>query len=351
MLKSKKEFKRIVAQILKTSETELIETPMSISDSMTGNIEDGFDGSIFCFYHQSTGKKYVAKIKGSSYVENVCNVMNTEGSAEFKEKFEKAASVFNIIDSFIREKCIYEGIFGFSAQFIPAYYGSYCTNDTCIIVIEYLEINQEKLNFARIADFLAGLHDQYLGMESTAEAFCVSKTSMEDYLGFQQIDELIIEKIEKWYPDFPADALNDLKQFYREPQTVYQLLSKHERTICHGDFSVKNISFTDGRLVVYDWELSTYNHPEFDLVTFLVLFPKCIDSDFINYFTGLYLQQVSKRQRLIISDSDFKELMAFNIKLYMTTRFHAMMIICRNVPMPYMGVAIQNWLTLYNHYC
>ena len=351
MIKNKKEFKQIVAQILRTDENTLTEIPMHISDSMTGDIEDGFDGSIFCFCNINTGKKYVAKIKGSSYVKNVCDVMNTKNSSEFRRFFEKGAPAFNIIDSFVREKNIYEGVTGFTSDFFPQYYGSWYSDDTCVFVIEYLDICQDNLDFSAIANFLAGLHNQFLGMDALMDSFRVSKTHADDFREMRKIDRIIFDEIAKGYIDFPDKALKAIREFYEEPDIIYKQLTQNERTLCHGDFSVKNISFTANKLIVYDWELATFNHPEFDLVTFFVLFPKLINSTFIDLFTDLYLKQCEKRPRLHTNMEKFKDLMAFNTKLYMVTRFHEMMIICRSVSMPYMKVAIKNWLTLFNHYC
>lgn len=346
MIADKSSLLNVVADVLSLPSDRLSFCPLSVADSMSGAIEEGFDGSIFCLKTDS-GKRYVAKRKCLSFIERVGESMNPFASPEFRAIYRKAYGVFYIRESHLREHYIYDGIDPSLRPCLPLYYGSYKSPAECVHVMEYLPILRDKIDLKGAAAFLARLHAVYAGREKAARDLHANIPTPSDYTAARPLSAMLYDNIQRLYPDFPQEILKDMRAFSDDANAMACGLNTWQRTLCQGDFCVKNMTFLPRGIRVYDWELATFNHPAFDLISFLVHYPVPIDDRLIEDWIGSYRNAASTCERLEpLSD----KCLAFNVRLYMATRFHAMMNICRSVDMPYMPVSIANWLKLYRTY-
>lgn len=348
MIEDKNSLRLGAAKLLGLEAGRLIFEPLKVIGSMSGKIEDGFDGSLFCLRDSVTDTSYVVKMKSASFTENVGAAMAPEGYPGFEEAFKRGWGVFYIRDSYKREMGVYSGLEPGLKRYIPKYYGSVLSGDTAAHVMEKLEIVQCPVNIDAAARFIAKLHAKYLNDLASAKRLGANIPVLSDYENAREMSHMLLEGAAKIYPSFTADIVRVMHGFACDAENNYRLLNDFDRTLCQGDYCVKNMSFIRGGAVIYDWELATYNSPQFDLASFLVHYPDRIDESIINGFLNTY-----KRESECLGNTQgamFEDGLRFNIMLYMATRFHAMMNISAKVDMPYMPTSVGNWLYLFKYF-
>lgn len=317
---------------------------LDVNGSMSSKIEDGLDGSIFRFKLLFNGKTIIVKMKNSSFINNVGETMNYYGLDSFRENYKMGFGLFYTRNCHSREKYIYSYLDDSLKKYIPHYYGSIdVSSQECLHIMEDIPIVQSPVRIDYIIDFLSDLHERYYEDEKAVEKMMVNIPTLDDFHFGKHLSDVLFSNIQKLYPNFPSEIINDLKDFSNNPQYIFEQLHSFPLTICHGDFAIKNLSFIEKRVVVYDWELSTFNNPEFDLVSFMVFYPTELTSNLISNIINRYYGKIKKRICY-----DVQSALYFNTKLLMASRFHAMMNIALRVEMPYMDSAINNWIYLYN---
>lgn len=349
MIYSKEELKQMIAAKLKLCESSLESVPINIKNSMTSKLEDDNSDSIFRFFNKDSGIYLVAKVKTNAFIDNVGLAMNYYKDAKFAEEYARGNSIFYTRECFRREKYVYEQIDSSFAKYVPQYYGSIESGNNCVYIIEYLDICQQAVDLEAAAVFIAKLHVKYLNSMEDAIKMHINIHTKYDYTNAKNLSMMLLHNVESLYPDFSRKALIDLRTFVLAFEENFDKLSSERRTICHGDFCVKNMTFLPIGIKVYDWELSTFNNPEFDLSAFLVHYPTCLNEKIVSSFMDSYLKCYNSLTVNKISAIKLREMLRFNVYIYMTTRFNAMMNICQFVSMPYMKESIYNWQFLYNY--
>lgn len=350
-MNTKKELIQAVASFFDEDDASVCFLPMNISGSMSSKIEDGLDESIFRLKFLNTGKTVIAKLKNNSFIANVGETMNVFESETFREKYAKGYGLFYTRDCYRREKYVYSLLDASLHQYLPKYYGSIDVGKKeCLHLMEDLEICHSPIDKKQIIDFLSDLHIRYMSDSISAIKMCINIPTIEDYENGISISHELFGNIRKLYPDFPEKILKELVFFYGNPEGMFTELHSFPLTVCHGDFAVKNLTFLRNRLSVYDWELATFNNPEFDLVSFLIFYPDALDDKTVNGIIDGYCNRILQKRGMKAFDYNVKNAIGFNVKLLMCSRFHAMMNIATRVDMPFMRTSIKNWLFLYRRF-
>lgn len=347
-MNTKAELIRHVANFFGTSENMVEVQPLEVKNSMSSQIEDGLDGSIFRLYLKEENRSVIVKMKNKSFINNVGETMNYFSSQSFRESYAKGFGLFYTRNCFCREKFVYALLDENLKRFVPRYFGSIdVSEDECLHLLEDLQINQYPVNVDHLVDFLSALHLTYWNNSSVTEKMMINSPTVEDYKNGSAISHVLFENVRKLYPTFPSDILEELESFSSDGDKMFKELNFFPRTLCHGDFAVKNLTFLENQAVVYDWELATFNNPEFDLVSLLVFYPDKLDDELIESVCNRYYDKIKSKKVL---HYDTNSALLFNTKLLMGSRFHAMMNIAMKVNMPFMELAIQNWICLFRHF-
>lgn len=347
-MNTKKELISVIAQYFGKDEELLRLLPINVSGSMSCQIEEGLDGSIFRLQFTDSGKTIIVKMKNNSFIANVGETMNYTNSQKFRNNYLNGYGLFYTRDCFCREKYIYTLLDKSLIRYVPKYYGSIDVSDQeCLHLMEDIDIIQNPVNNDYVSDFLSDLHSVYYNDFSSAKSMIVNMPMVEDYRQGVLLSRDLFDNIKNIYLDFPRDILESIRLFYEAPNQMYKQLLSFPRTICHGDFAIRNISFLKNQLAVYDWELSTFNNPEFDLVSFLTFYPDDLTEAIVDSVLKGYYEKMKKKRCVTRIEYDVKKALLFNTLLLMCTRFHAMMNISMRVNMPFMNKAIGNWLFLY----
>ena len=316
MLKSRKELLQEIANFFKQDIADFEFRSLTISSSMTSNIEDGLDGSIFRLHDKSKNRDFIVKMKSQSFVNNVGQAMNYTCNTVFEKDYEKGYGMFYIRDSYIREKFMYGMLSDSLRKYLPTYYGTIeLPDETCLHLIELLEMNKQPIKLSYVVDFLVDLHCTYWQQEDCIKEMNANIPTLEDYVNAIPITEQLLKNISVLYDFFEPETLEILRRFAHNPQYLYKSLCDFPQTLCQGDFNMRNITFYPNCIKSYDWELATYNNPTFDIVSFLVDYPTQLNQDICDEIFDTYTQKMIERMPEL-KNLDWKKSLHFNIILF-----------------------------------
>ncbi|MBO5776765.1 MAG: hypothetical protein J6R35_05275 [Clostridia bacterium] len=338
MIYTHEEIKSFIANCLSVPQEDIVFKSAQATCSMTARLEDG--GSDTLLGIECGGKEYIVKIKSTAFDDNVCDAMNYLDLKEFNEYFSRGKNLFYIRDSYNREAKMYRA-FGSIKDYFPKIYGSASDASRSILLMEKLKIERTP-NDKEAAAFLIKLHSLYNRIED-AQALGANVHTAEDYVAATDISLKLIDYIELAYPDFPKAIIKAAQEFVYNYQSNFNKMTTYPRTLCHVDFTINNTTTAEG-FKAYDLELATYNNGEFDLISYLYHYPIVLNDSCTNELLNAYY--LGKNSTL----SDNLEVVKLNVVLYFCTRFHAMMLIAKKLPMPYMGVSIENAKYLFNRF-
>lgn len=333
MIYSKEEILSFVKTTLGCEDVTLGE--IATSGNMTARIEDG--GELTILGATVGGKDYVIKMKSVAFETNVGDAMNYFSTSEFRESYEKGKYIFYIRDSVNREMKVYPA-FSCIKESLPKIYGAQSDGKRSILLMEKLDISREQ-NHVALGMVLRKLHAIY-PLESEARNIGANVHVREDYINAKALALRLIDSIERVYPTFPRPILERARKGANEFGALYDKMVSYPRCLCHGDLTANNMTTTPS-VRLYDFELATYNNPEFDLVSYLVHYPTLLNKEIVEDFLCAYYEK---------NEGIKKEVLSLNVLLYFITRFNAMMMISKRVNMPYMEVSIQNYIFLFDYF-
>lgn len=332
MIYSKDEIKDFIKRVLNTRSEVTLER-LKATGNMTARLEDGGEETLLKAVVE--GREYVVKMKSRQFESNVGDAMNYFGSEEFFKHYKKGKYIFYIRDSVVREQKMYSA-FSVVKESLPKIYGAQSDKTRSIVIMEKLEISREPKD-EELAELLKKIHGEYPRLEDAVKVGANVHVK-EDYLQAKELSLALIESVKKVFPAFPNELLIKARKLAEDYGKTYEKMASFGRCVCHGDLTINNMTTTPS-IKLYDWELSTYNNPEFDLVSYLVHYPTLLTDGEINRFLLAYYGDKETLENK-------KEALNFNVLLYFVTRFSAMMMISRKLDMPYMDTSIANYVYL-----
>jgi hypothetical protein len=251
--------------------------------------------------------------------------------------------VFSLDDSGLREIQIYKSVDEHIKGFMPNYYGGVCDINRNMMFIENVGVFEEN-DTARIMDFLSTLHMTYYGKSEYSEKAGAGSYSVVDFNNERSKLSMMLESVAKNYKSFPVSIVEDFRGYLNDLDCIYSKVLKYGKTLCHGDFSTKNMKKSNGKLKVYDWELSVYFVPEFDLITYLVNSTDRIEDSYIEKTLVQYFNLVNFRN----NKDEFYECIKLTSIFFFLERFIGVMILNLAKKLPYMQIAIDNYIAINN---
>ena len=337
MIYSKNEIINFITTTLNVDASKISLTTLNADGNMTAKLEEGGSDSLILVKVDS--KEYVLKTKSNAFGKNVCDAMNYLQESSFIEKFKKGYAIFYIRDNYNREEKVYKIIEKFS-MYTPKLFGAISDNNRSIILMEKLDICRD-VDLEKASSFLRKFHSEFNNKKDLAIENGINIHTKEDYSNAKDLSLTLIDYVEKAYPSFPRYIVETCRKFVKNFEQNFEKIAKYSQTICHGDFTSNNTSYGNS-FKVYDFELATYQNPEFDIISFLVHYPNLVNNQTIERFLTLYYKgKPTKKER---------ESLSLNTLIYFTTRFHAMMLICKNVSMEYMETSIKNYISVFDYF-
>lgn len=233
-------------------------------------------------------KRMVMKIKphGDEIV-NMLASLATACGPELSEVYEKYKHLTGFQFTHLREQEIYKKL---KPDFAPEIYGLYTNreDDIYLILMEYLEdvtllnsvMQTEKWTDKHIKTALAQLanwHSRMLNYKNKDLDFSIWATDEPNAIYMTQLIPLwtaLLQNATKKSPEIYTEkrSKNLQKAIDKIPQWI-KTLENASKTLIHNDLNPRNTCFKNinGELAfcTYDWELATFQIPQYDVVEFL----------------------------------------------------------------------------------
>ena len=336
MIYSPQEITSFVSKCLGGLDVEL--SMLHATGNMTARIEDG--GSDTLLTAKVGDKEYVVKMKSKAFDDNVGATMNYYGSDTFKQYFDEGKSIFYIRDSYNREQRAYSILLSLKEHF-PTIYGAESDGTRSIILMDKIEIDRSPKDDS-LADVLYKIHSMP-SSEETMREWGINIHTERDYINATALSKALLDGVSRAYPNFPKRIVSRARDFVANYKQNYQKMVGYGRCLCHGDLTINNLS-TKGQIKLYDLELATYNNREFDLISYLVHYPIELNESIVESFLASYYNKMGNCIK------EREDALKHNLLIYLTTRFHAMMMITLKLNMPYMETSIKNYIFLFNYF-
>ena len=331
------EARRLLSGIFDFDYNEIRYVPVPFTDSRINT------GSIHLYALGS--KKIISKFTSIHTIKRFGKILTAQIGDEYMDMWFKAYPMFFLKDSYIREVCIYEGLDKKLECYLPKYYGSYWDDEHCYTFSEYIEnTNEEKENnIESEITFISTLHNLYFDKEDVSRKIGAYVQSAIDFENSKELIRVWLERIKLDYPLFPDDIMNEFMLSLYNFKILYEETLKYGRTLCHGDFSHKNMKMSPTQIKVFDWEFASFCNPEFDIVNYLVRMHERINDIFIENILQRYKQKVNFRN----SFNELVECLKMNAVFYFFVRFIGSMLRnSRSKPDRFL-IEVDNFITLY----
>lgn len=256
-------------------------------------------------------RKMVMKIKphGTEIVEMLNSLAQACGGS-LTEVYSRFKTRTGFQQTHIREQEIYKKL---SPSFTPEIFGLYTENEkeVYVILMEYLEgvellnsvMQPEQWTDEHIREVLKQMAEWHAYMLSTTSALDLSlwddAPSLSYMLQLTPLLQALLDNAASNFPDlYTKERVKLLQKAIDNVEARWTSLTDLPKTLIHNDCNPRNSCFkNDGgkkKFCLYDWELSTFHIPQYDVVEFLCF---VLDKDRYyqrNKYIEFYRQRLSE---------------------------------------------------------
>lgn len=342
---------KIKSKLNITDSNNITEFELDVTGSTVNKIANKGNTSIYGFniIIGNKHKKIVAKKKSNAIINNTGILLNTQSSSKFENIYQLNYAILGLKNSSIREQLIYKNIITKVRKYMPKFLGNINEFNENILLLEYFNNSHFKIDDNLVVDFLSELHSYYLNKKEIVDLFKLNYCSVNEYRDSKKFLLLIFDNFVKLYETiFPIEILNDIENSIKYLDNNIKNMYAYYLTLNHGDFTYKNICLINKNLCVYDWEMSSYLNPQFDIVTYLSYNNKeNISKKYLEDFTNKYIIAFEKKSNLSIDKEEFYYYLKLNINYFFIIRLMGLLVIHNKMPMPHIEAVLKNWIKLY----
>jgi len=323
-------------QIFSSKIDSLIEENFNINNSIS-NMVSFSKPNMKRFTFILNGNKYDVVIKNSSpmIIINGIKILS-DGKLSIALNLINNHKVFDYDKSYVREKKIYEHIDNSLKKIMIPYYGSYKNQ----IVLKNIIIDN-KYNYKKIIKELIKLHCFYYKNNKVVSLLKLNNPSIKDYKKARKVILKMYRQL-----DNKIDKEIEIEDFINNMDIYISKYKKHQ-TLTHNDLSPRNIFMDDNNLYIYDWELSSYQNPEHDLIELLVYSLNEMKSEEAKELIKMYREELYSKINVEYDNKEYKELLIINLKKFIAIRLTMLRIANKKIKMDFIDELIYNCNKLY----
>jgi NADP-dependent 3-hydroxy-3-methylglutaryl-CoA reductase len=220
----------------------------------------------------------VAKVKprGKEVVAGIAKMASLCGPDVFRE-WNRWGGDLEFADSHRRELSLYRRMGGPLAGLLPRCYGILedRSREAYIVLMERIHNDDMPWDRERIDDVLrevAQVHGHWLGrdQEVLAEGWLHHVPGPAHVIKAMELWKALARYIATEQPELMTSARLAVVQAIAEDAGFWTQEGEGlPQTVVHNDFNPRNVAVSDGRVVVYDWELATIDVPQRDVAELL----------------------------------------------------------------------------------
>lgn len=305
-----------VRRLPRTSEPDSISGRVSLSQPSVFRLaitfEDG--GEEIC----------ILKLKSEQIIKNGIELINCDRSPEFQQRLEAARSILGYDDSHIRESRFYGGVASSLGVYLPSFIGSFYDAKTELYAIIMREYKSDCVPDGKMLlealDAITDFHAHYYNRRECVESLLLNHHTTAVYLEQKGILLGMLERLEAENAAvFSVEHQKLLYDFALHIDEHHASLPKHE-TLTHNDFTLRNIFWSEGGIIIYDWELACYQCPEHDLIEFLLFVMSRMSDGEILSLIEYFKEKLFSKCGIFFDGETYGRILRFNLLEYCVNR-------------------------------
>ena len=265
-------------------------------------------------------REILVKFKTRDIIKNGIKVLNSKGDFKLLYFLALYHKILSFDKSYIRELKFYENVEADLKKHTVETFGCYKNSLSARYFILMEEIKEKsgfkKEKLHKVFDTILKFHLKYYNKEELCSKYGLNSYTSKDYKRSRAMFRYIFSEFnEENKKYFSRSELGKINEFIERIHIYHAELPLH-RSLTHNDFSIRNMFFSEGDFLVYDWELSCYQNPEHDIIEFLIFVLHELSDDEVKSGIEYYKRELFEKLKLDISKEDYKRILEFNILEY-----------------------------------
>lgn len=123
-------------------------------------------------------------------------------------------------------------------------------------------------------------------------------------------------------------------------------------SLSHNDFNNRNVCFqkcsSEDKFIIYDWELISYQNPQYDVVEFLLsVLPETSSKEDFYFYIKFYKNLLEKKTLQIFNDDEFLDLVYINALKLVFTRFNMHLLVNNAFDLGHIMKSYNNFIKIF----
>lgn len=266
----------------------------------------------------------IGKFKSSRIIRNGIRLLNYDRDLRFYYLLFRHHSILGFDKSHIREIDFYKEAGADLRRHLIPTFGFYRSDrkDRYLILMQEVEASKKGggLKIREVFDAILCFHTAYYNRRASISNCRLNCPTSRDYKRSRPLLRYMFDKLEDRNREFFApEQLDKIRLFIEDIHLRHARLREH-RTLTHNDFNLRNLFFAEEKVLIYDWELASFQNPEHDVIEFLIFVLHEMEDEEIFNAIDYYKRGLFTSLSLEIAEEDYREILEFNVLEYIINK-------------------------------
>lgn len=301
------------------------ELPFEDAEGITGktSMKDPAIRKFSIRFHDGERLNVVGKFKSARIIRNGIRLLNYDRELKFYYLLLRHHRILGFDESHIREIDFYRAVReDLKVHLIPTFGACRCDRKDRYVILmrEIAESKGEASGRIReVFDAILDFHIAYYNREDAVSTFRLNRPSSADYKKSRPLFRHMFDKLEASNRElFTPEQCDGIRRFIDEIHLRHARLREH-RTLTHNDFNLRNLFFGE-EVLVYDWELASFQNPEHDMIEFLIFVLHEMRDEEVFEAIDYYKTRLFDALALSTDEEEYGEILEFNLLEYIINK-------------------------------
>lgn len=302
------------------------ELPFEDAEGITGktSMKDPAIRKFMIRFHDGERLHVVGKFKSARIIRNGIRLLNYDRELKFYYLLLRHHRILGFDESHIREIDFYRAVREDLKKYLIPVFGAYRSDrkDKYLILMREIRRSEgeESLRVREVFDAILAFHIAYYNREDAVSTFGLNRPSSGEYRKSRPLFRHMFDKLEASNRElFTPEQCDGIRSFIDEIHLRHTRLLKH-RTLTHNDFNRRNLFFEEEAILLYDWELASFQNPEHDMIEFLIFVLHEMRDEEVFEAIDYYKTRLFDALSLSMDEEEYGEILEFNLLEYIINK-------------------------------
>lgn len=266
----------------------------------------------------------IGKFKSARIIRNGIRLLNYDRDLRFYYLLLRYHGILGFDKSHIREIDFYKEVDADLRRHLIPTFGFYRSDrkDRYMILMQEVASSKKEggSRIREVLDTILHFHRAHYNRKASVSTCRLNFPTSRDYKRSRPLLKYMFDKLEKSNREFfDPEQLKGIRAFIEDIHLRNARLREH-RTLTHNDFNLRNIFFAEEGVLIYDWELASFQNPEHDVIEFLIFVLHEMEDEEVFETIDYYKRGLLTSLDLEIDEEDYRQILEFNILEYIVNK-------------------------------